>query len=77
MCVLLLELLAPEGLPLPLPRWLDETAVSPIIATRRGRKDGRHAKLSVSKDIDEKEVMTCAGNGIEGHDCRGIRRSLT
>ena len=76
MCVLLLGLLTPNGLPLPLLRWPDEIVVSPMIATRRGRKEGRHAKLSVSKDIDEMEMMTCAENGIEGYDCRDVRGAL-
>lgn len=47
-----------------------------MTATRMGRREGRHAKLSVSKDIDEREMMTCAENDKEGYDCRDIRGAL-
>ena len=50
--------------------------MSPMIATRRGRKEGRHAKLSVSEDIDEMDMMTSAENGIESYDCRDTRGAL-
>lgn len=45
-------------------RWPDAISESPTIATRRGRKEGRHAKLSVSKEVDCMEMQTCEGNGI-------------